>query len=133
MTANWAIHEGTQVVSLLAPTAVGDDTPVDAADFSVNSYPGRRLLLVLTATETNAANTGGDWAVEESATDGGTYTDAVIGGSLAATPAAAGTNVQTVSVYPNPAKPYVKVSFTGASADTDVSITAHLLAIPTNI
>lgn len=133
MTANWQVQEGATVVSLLAPTAVGDATPVDATDFDVRSYPGTRFLLALTATETNAANTGGEWAVEESATDGGTYTDATVGGTLAATPASAGTNVQQVSVYPNPSKPFVKVSYTGADADTAVSITAHLVVIPYGI
>ena len=133
MTANWAVHESLTTISLLAPAAVTDATPVETADFDVRSYPGDRFMIVLTATETNAGNTGGVWTVVESATDGGTYTACTLGGTLAATPASAGTNVQRVSVLPNSGKPFVHAVFTGADAAAEVSLTAHLIVVPTNI
>lgn len=133
MTANWAVHESLSVVDLLAPTNVTDATPVESTDFDVRSYPGKRLVLVLVATETNAGNTGGVWTVVESATDGGTYTACTLGGALVATPASAGTNVQKVSVLPNPAKPFVHAVYTGADASAEVVLTVALIVVPTNI
>jgi hypothetical protein len=133
MTANWAVHERITVSAILPPTAVTDATPVLSTDFNVKTYPGARLAIVLTATETNAGNTGGVWTVTESATDGGSYTSCTLGGTLVATPASAGTNVQKVSVLANSSKPFVLVTYTGADADTEVNITATLVVIPTNI
>lgn len=131
MTANWKVNEKLTVVGALAATRVTDATPVLATDFDVRTYaPGSRFLLVLSAFETNANNTGGTWTVTESATDGGSYTTATIGGSLSATPATAGNNVQKVSVYPNSAKPFVLVTYTGADANTEVDITVTLVVIP---
>lgn len=131
MTANWEVQEKITAVSRLDPTAVADATPVACADVDARTYPpGSRFVLVLTAFETNVANTGGTWAVQESATDGGSYTACTIGGTLTATPAAAGTDLQWVSVYPNPAKPFFQAVFTGADANAEVTITVTLLVIP---
>lgn len=130
-SVNWEVQEEITAVQVLPATRVADATPVLSTDFDVRTYPaGSRFLLVLNAFETNAANTGGTWTVTESATDGGSYTTATVGGSLAATPATAGNNVQTVAVYPNSAKPFVLVTFTGATADAEVDISATLLVIP---
>ena len=118
-------------VQVMPATRVADATPVLSTDFDVRAYvPGARFLLVLNAFETNVANTGGTWTVTESATDGGTYTTASTTGSLAATPATAGNSVRTVSVKPNPAKPFVLVTYTGADANTEVDITATLVVVP---
>lgn len=118
-------------VGLLAATRVVDATPVLATDFDVRAYPhGSRFLVILSAFETNTGNTGGTWTVTESATDGGSYTTASKHGSLVATPATAGNDVQTVAVLPNPAKPFVLVTYTGADANAEVDITVTLVVIP---
>lgn len=131
MGANWAVNELLTPVNLLGVTDVADATPVASADFDVRAYPpGSRFLLVLTATETNEANTGGTWSVQESATDGGSYTAATVDGSLAAVPAEAGTVVRYVSVLPNRDKPFVQAVFTGADASAEVAICAMLLVVP---
>lgn len=129
--ANWKINEEITAVQVMPATRVADATPVLSTDFDVRSYaPGSRFLLVLNAFETNVANTGGTWTVTESATDGGSYTTATTGGTLAATPASAGNSVQKVSVYPNSAKPFVLVTYTGADANAEVDITVTLVVIP---
>lgn len=116
---------------LIAPTAVVDATPVLSGAVDVRSFaPGSRFYLVFTATEDNAANTGGTFAVTDCDTSGGTYASATILGSLPATPAEAGTVVRECVLVPNPARPFVKVSFTGEDADTEVTITATLLVVP---
>jgi len=131
MPANWAVDQLMTPLGVMPSTRVTDATPVLSTDFLVSDYdPGSRFLLVLSAYETSAANTGGDWTVTESATDGGSYTTATTHGTLASTPAASGNSVQYVSVYPNVSKPYVLVTFTGADADTEVDISAMLLVIP---
>lgn len=131
MTANWQVQQEITVVSRLDPTAVADATPVACADFDVRAFaPGSRFMLALSAFETNVANTGGVWTVQESATDGGSYTASTIGGTLTATPAAAGTDLQWVAVFPNPAKPFVQAVFTGADANTEVTILVTLIVIP---
>lgn len=134
MPVNWAIDQQITPVGILASTRVADATPVLSTDFRVTAYPpGSRFLLVLRAVETNAGNTGGVWTVKESLTDGGSYTTATTHGTLAATPAEAGDSVQYVSVYPNTAKPFVLVTFTGADADAEVDVSATLLVIPRNV
>lgn len=131
MTANWKVNEEITAVQVMPASRVADATPVLSTDFDVRTYaPGSRFLLVLNAFETNVANTGGTWTVTESATDGGSYTTATLGGSLAATPASAGNNVQKVAVYPNSAKPFVLVTYTGADANAEVDVSATLLVIP---
>lgn len=129
--ANWEVQEEITVVGVLAATRVADATPVLSTDFDVRTYaPGSRFLLVLSAFETNTGNTGGTWTVTESATDGGSYTTCTLSNSLTATPASAGNDVQKIAVYPNNAKPFVLVTYTGADANAEVDITATLLVIP---
>lgn len=133
MTANWATHDRITATVLTNPTAVTDATPVASTDIDVRTLGSKRLVLVLTAREDNANNTGGTWVVQESATDGGTYSACTLGGTLAATPASAGTDVQRVSVLPNPAKPFVQAVFTGADAAAEVTLTVTALAVPYGI
>lgn len=131
MPENWAVDQRIPATGLIAATRVVDATPVLSAALDLSTLgAGARVLLVLSAFETNVANTGGTWAVTESATSGGSYTAATTHGALVATPASAGNNVQYVSLLPNGAKPFVKVSYTGADANTEVDITATLLVIP---
>jgi len=128
---DWEVQEAVTVVGLIPATRVADATPVLSTDFDVRSYaPGSRFLIVLSAFETNAGNTGGTWTVTESATDGGSYTTATLSSALTATPASAGNDVQKVAVYPNSAKPFVLVTYTGADANAEVDITATLVVIP---
>jgi hypothetical protein len=125
------VNAQVTTVQVMPATRVADATPVLSTDFDVRTYPpGARFLLVLNAFETNVGNTGGTWTVTESATDGGTYTACSLHGSLAATPASAGNDVQTVAVKPNNAKPFVLVTYTGADASTEVDITATLVVVP---
>lgn len=118
------------VAQPIAASRVADATPVvsTAVNRSVDT-PGTRYLLVLAAFETNTANTGGVWTVTESATSGGSYTAATTS-TIAATPAEAGNNVQTVDVQPNASKPWLKVTYTGADANAEVDITATLIRVP---
>ncbi len=120
------------VQQLINASRVTDATPVASTAIDRGALsPGSRLVLVLSAFETNVANTGGTWTVTESATSGGSYTAAsLVGGSLVATPAVAGNDVQTIGVRPNSAKPWLKVTYTGADANAEVDVTAHLLVIP---
>lgn len=132
MTIRWAIDDTVTTVNLALDVDADGATDVDSTDFDVRAYaPGSRFLLVLIARGQEAANTGGTWVVEESATDGGTYTVSTTSGSLAATGAtAAGVVQRTVSVYPNPDKPFVKARFDPADAATDVGLTVQLVVIP---
>lgn len=123
--------ENEVTTSVLHSATVIDATPETSTDFDVRTFdPGSRFLLLLNAFETVATNTGGTWTVTESETDGGVYTTATTSGSLAATGAVAGDVLRTVSLLPNPAKPFVHAVFTGADASTDVHITAVLVALP---
>lgn len=126
-----AVDTQVAATQLIASTRVVDATPVTAADIDVRTFEtGTRFLLVLNAFETNVANTGGTWSVTESETDGGSYTAADTHGSLAATGATPGNVLRAVSFRPNPAKPFVLVTFTGADANTEVDVTATLVALP---
>lgn len=128
--ANTAVNELAEVLALLAPTAVGDDTPVASTPLDLRTLaPGARLLLVLTALETNAANTGGEWTVEVADAANGDFEEATLAGGLEATPEQAGNNVQTVAVIPDHALPFLRVTYTGADSDTDVTVTATLVAL----
>jgi len=132
MTANWAVSArlGTPV-QVMPATRVADATPVLSTDFDVRTLPhGARPVLLLSAFETNVANTGGTWTVTESATDGGSYTACTISTALVATPATAGNQLQITTVYPNPAKPFVLVTYTGADANTEVDIAAVMIPVP---
>lgn len=118
------------VTQLIAASRVTDATPVVSTAVDRSTFlPGARLLLVLSAFETNAANTGGVWTVTESATSGGTYTAATTS-TIAATPATAGNDVQSVDVTPSGTKPWLKVTYTGADTNAEVDITAHLVRVP---
>lgn len=131
MGANWAVDQRITATGSIAATRVTDATPVVSTALDTGTLaPGVRLMLVLSAFETNVANTGGVWTVTESATSAGSYTAATTHGTLAATPASAGNSVQYVSVLPNGSKPWIKVTFTGADANAEVDITATLLQIP---
>lgn len=131
MTVRWAVGTEASVSGLIPTTRVTDATPVLSTDFDARTFaPGTRFLLVLSAFETNVANTGGTWTVTESATDGGAYTACTLDTALVATPATAGNNVQKTAVLPNPAKPFILVTYTGADANAEVDITASLIALP---
>lgn len=130
MAVNWSANNEVTVVQVMPAARVTDATPVTSTDFDVRSYaPGSKFLLVLESHETNAGNTGGTWTVTESATDGGSYTTATTDGALTAI--GTSTDVQrVVSVYPNPAKPFVLVTFTGADVNAEVDVTATLVVLP---
>jgi hypothetical protein len=131
MPIRHTVENEVTVTTLTPITNVGDATPVESTDFDVRTFePGTRFLLILDAFETVETNTGGTWKVEESLTDGGSYTTATTSGSLAATGATPGTVRRIVSMLPNPAKPFVMVTFTGTSAAADVDISATLVALP---
>lgn len=118
------------VTQLINASRVTDATPVASTPINRSALtPGVRLLLVLSAFETNTGNTGGTWTVTESATSGGSYTAATTS-TIAATPATAGNDLQKVDVTSNAAKPWLKVTYTGADSNAEVDITAHLVAIP---
>ena len=130
MTVRHAVNETVTVVNLVPATRIADATVTTSTDFDVRAYdPGSRFLLILDAFETDAANTGTTWTVEESETDGVTYTTATTSGSLAATGATPGNVQRVVSVTPNPDKPFIHVVATGG-AGTDVDLTANLVVIP---
>lgn len=117
--------------TVIPATRVADATPVTHTAVDVRTLAHHaRLALLLSAFETNAANTGGTWSVEESDAAGGEYTAATTIGSLAATGETAGNVNRVVSIIPNPAKPFVRAKFTGATADAEVDITAQLLVMP---
>jgi hypothetical protein len=128
----WAVNDTLTTVNLGLDVDADGATDVDSTDFDVRTYdPGSRFLLILIARGQEAANSGGTWIVEESATDGGSYTASTTSGSLAATGAtAAGVVTRTVSVRPNPAKPFIKARFDPADAATDVGLTVQLVVLP---
>lgn len=123
------------VVDLIRVSRVTDATPVvsTVGAFDLRTYAhNSRFVILLTSFETNVANTGGLWAIEDSATSGGTYA-AVAGGvgdSLAV--AADLTTVQTRKrgFTPNPARPFVRVTFTGTDANAEVDVNAYALVVP---
>lgn len=126
-----AVDALVSVTQLIPATRVVDATPVTHTDVDVRTFEtGTRFLLLLEAFETNVANTGGTWAVTESATDGGVYTAADTHGSLAVTGATPGNVQRVVSFRANPSKPFVLVTFTGADAAAEVDVTATLVAVP---
>jgi hypothetical protein len=117
------------VTQLIAASRVTDATPVVSTALDRSALPaGSRHMLVLSAFETNVANTGGVWTVTESATSGGSYTAATTS-TIAATPATAGNDVQSVDVTPSGTKPWLKVTYTGADANAEVDITASLVRV----
>ena len=130
MGARQSVHEEVTVLGLIAASRVADATPVVSTALDLSAYHHHRFLLIVAAFETNTGNTGGTWTVTESATSGGSYTAATLGGTLAATPASAGNDVQKVSIIPNAAKPFVKVTYTGADTNAEVDVTASLVVLP---
>lgn len=123
-----------ETTCLIRPTRVTDATPIVSTVGGLNcgsKPPGARYLLVLTSFETNTANTGGVFAIEASATSGGTYSALTTQGSDSLTIAADLTAVQVRerSFVPDPARPFVRVTFTGADANAEVDITAHVLVV----
>lgn len=126
--ANEAVEKNLDVRGLIAASRVTDATPVVSTALDRRTLPdGSRHMLILSAFETNVANTGGTWTVTESATSGGSYTAATLTTALVATPATAGNDVQKTSVTPNASKPWLKVTYTGADANAEVDVTAHLV------
>lgn len=123
------------VVDLIRHTRVADATPIvstaGALDLRTLDH-GARVLLLLSSFETNAANTGGTWAVEDAETSGGDYVAVTGGQGDSLTVAADVTTVQTRrrSFQPNSARPFVRVTFTGATADAEVDITAVAIVAP---
>jgi len=131
MPVRHTLENELTVVQILRATRIADATVATSDDFDVRSYdPGSRFLLILEAFETDVTNTGGTWSVQESLTDGGTYTASTTSGDLTATGATAGNVQRVVSVLPNPAKPFVQAVFTPADAGTDVDVTATLVVVP---
>lgn len=134
MGANDVFSGRLAVAQLINSTRVTDATPVSSTAFNRAALTaGVRVLLVLSAFETNVANTGGVWTVTESATSGGSYTAAALSTALTATPATAGNDIQTTDVMPNSAKPWIKVTYTGADANAEVDITAVRVLIPRSV
>lgn len=128
--ANEAVEKEIAVSGLIAATRVTDATPIVSTALDRRTLAdGSRHLLVLSAFETNVANTGGVWTVTESATSGGSYTAATLTTALVATPATAGNDVQKTTVTPNASKPFLKVTYTGADANAEVDVTATLLVL----
>jgi hypothetical protein len=125
----WQAHDLFTVTNVHSATAVADATPVLSSAIDLRTLDaGARHVLIMNAFETNVANTGGTWSVTESATSAGVYTAATTSGSLAATGETVGNVVRKVSLYPNRAMPFIKVTFTGADANTEVTISALLLS-----
>lgn len=129
MPVNHTVENEVTVVQLLRATRIADATDATSDDFDTRSYdPGSRFLLILEAFETDVGNTGVTWIVQESETDGGSYTAATTSGSLTATGATPGNVQRVVSVLANPAKPFVQV-VADAAAGTDVDVTATLVVL----
>jgi hypothetical protein len=129
-----SIHDTIETVCLIRPTRVTDATPVVSTVGGLNCAtrpPGARYLLVLTSFETNSANTGGVFAIEASATSGGTYSALATLGSDSLTIPADVTTVITRerSFVPDPLRPFVRVMFTGADANAEVDVTAHAIVL----
>ncbi len=123
------------VVDLIRHTRVADATPIvsTVGGFDTRNHPhGARFLLLLSSFETNTGNTGGTWAIEDAATSGGSYAAVATQSGDSLTVAADVTTVQTRrrSFLPNPARPFVRVTFTGADANAEVDVTAHAVVLP---
>src|SRR3954462_3848803 len=122
------------VVDLIRHTRSTSTTPVvsTVGGFDLRTYRhAARVLLILSAFETNVANTGGAWAVEDSATSGGTYAAVTGGGGDSLAVAADLTTVQTRRRHftPNPARPFVRVTWTGTDSSQSMDVWAAALVI----
>jgi hypothetical protein len=130
MPIRHTVENEVTVVQILRATRIADATDATSDDFDVRTFdPGSRFLLILEAFETDAANAGVTWIVQESETDGGSYDPSTTSGSLAATGATPGNVQRVVSLLPNPAKPFVQ-AVADAAAGTDVDVTATLVVLP---
>lgn len=129
----WTLNDEITVVDLIRHTRVADATPIvsTVGALDCRSHPGRRFLLLLSSFETNVGNTGGTWAIEDAATSGGSYAAVTTQDGDALAVAADVTTVQTRkrSFLPNPARPFVRVTFTGTDANSEVDITAVCLVL----
>lgn len=127
---NWAVASQLDARQVLPANRVAGASAVNSTPFDLRTVEdGTRAALILTALGTGGGNTGGTWTVTESATSGGSYTASAVDGALVATPAAATSNIQKVSVRPNPDKPFVRVTFTPANASAAVDIAATLVLV----
>lgn len=133
MPTRWTLNNEATVVDLVRHTRSTSTTPVVSTVGALDTrlYPGSRFLLMLSAFETNVSNTGGTWAVEDSATSGGTYAAVATqdGDSLAV--AADLTTIQTRkrSFLPNPARPFVRVTWTGTDSSQAMDVTAFCIVL----
>lgn len=131
MTANWAFDKKVSYRGLIAASRVADATPVASTALDLSTLgDGVQPVVLLKAFETNTGNTGGTWTITESATSGGSYSACTLSTALVATPASAGNDVQITTIFPNAAKPWIKVTYTGADANAEVDVTAELLLVP---
>lgn len=135
MTANWNIASQISAPAagpLLQDERVQDDTPTPSTDVDLRALPAGARILVTLFTVKNVGNTGGTWVLQESETDGGSYT-ACTTSTITAIAAGTGLDQQLVSVLPNPDKPFVQAVFTGTDADTDCTLTVTVSAAPLGI
>ncbi len=135
MTVRWTINDRITVVDLIRHTRVADATPIvsTVGALDARSYdPGSRIMILLSSFETNTGNTGGTWAIEDAATSGGSYAAVATQDGDSLSVAADLTTIQTRkrALLPNPDRPFIRVTFTGADANAEVDITAHALIVP---
>lgn len=135
MPVNWTVNDNVSVVDLIRHTRVTDATPIvsTVGALDLRTLPhGSRLLFLLSSFETNTANTGGTWAIEDAATSGGTYAAVTTqdGDSLAVAADLTAVQTRKRSILGNPARPFVRVTFTGADANAEVDVTAVCIVLP---
>jgi hypothetical protein len=114
---NYGFEADMSMVQVVAPVQTTNVTPVvwpSASTGIDTSTRGRKSILVIICAKRAAA--GATYSLTESATTNGTYTACTTSGDLTKVVAS---GMQYVSVKPNPAKPFLRVTVTGDGASAD--------------
>jgi hypothetical protein len=112
------------------PQLLADATPILSAAIDRRTYPRTRCLVVFNMTENGATAHTVAVTVTESATSGGSYTACTTAGTATALSA---DGIQWISVKPNAAMPFIKVTLTGSHTDVDAIVAASVVFLPDNL
>ena len=112
------------VAEALPLTAILDTVPVAGPAIDLTAYPGCRILAILSAT---VVAHGVTWSVAGAQEAGGPYNMPLQTSGDLSTLSADGHRL--VAIQRHPQGPFLKITATGDSADTDATVSALLLFV----
>jgi hypothetical protein len=120
-----ALGATAEIVTGFSATAYTDATPIlsSAIDLSGAGAVSHNRRTILVVGNASCTGHGGAFTVTESATSGGSYS-APAAANIVASAVLVAAGSQTIQYRRNPAKPFMKVTFTGDNASAAGNATA---------